>query len=283
VLFYENLEDLVEIAGLRDYMLIKGTLKNAKGALLSAAIYNYLQDLDSEVQPGDDVTIYLGKDYSFTLNISAVGLVPMKEAYYMAIYVPSDFLPPEYMINNSLTAFILVDVDDDYQISAVSDELRSSLNLYVIERKPVGVFFMLTEFSRWSRIYNFYGFIAAIPILFIVGTIHARKMNYDIAVLKARGLSKKGAISFIYLSISPILILSLIIGVAVGFITAYGLSRFFLSAFYWGMQFMGKVPIHIFPSDLTLIIFTVLIFIFSPLIPAIIVSSKKPIDILSRG
>jgi ABC-type lipoprotein release transport system permease subunit len=116
-----------------------------------------------------------------------------------------------------------------------------------------------------------------------MGVIHARRMYYDIAVLKARGLSRKGAISFIYLSISPIIILSIIIGVGVGLVTAYGLTRFFLSTFLWQGIPAKAILLTIFPYDLILIALTIIIFILSPLIPALIVSGKKPVEVLSRG
>jgi ABC-type antimicrobial peptide transport system permease subunit len=110
-------------------------------------------------------------------------------------------------------------------------------------------------------------------------TVYARDHLWELAVMRARGMSRREVLAFTYGSILPVLVLSLLVGLAVSVISLYG----WIGWLRGGVGSSGPSYRMIFtPQDLLLFSVVIVVFVVTPLLTSVYVLRHRVVEVI-RG
>ncbi len=134
----------------------------------------------------------------------------------------------------------------------------------------------LQDMAGWLSFFSTYGVAVASIGLAMLTTVYAKDHLWELAVMRARGMSRRKVLAFTYGSILPVLLISLLVGVTVASISLYGWIR-------W-LQSPPQPPYELVfsPQDLLLFSAVILVFVLTPLLSATYVLRHRVVEVM-RG
>ncbi|MFQ5871593.1 MAG: FtsX-like permease family protein [Candidatus Geothermarchaeales archaeon] len=139
----------------------------------------------------------------------------------------------------------------------------------------------LEDTAGWLSFFSTYGVAVASIGLAMLTTVYARDHLWELAVMRARGMSRRNVLTFTYGSILPVLLISLLVGLTVALISLYGWIRWLQAPFQF-QSFQLPYRLVFSAQDLLLFSMVILVFVLTPLLSAIYVLRHRVVEVM-RG